>query len=99
MSRRLRLDLLVRTYPEGDRWTWRLFSGSRIVSTSGAQLFSRRNDCAHGSEEGAGLTGVEGLVYGIATKSLVGHLGTVWRHGASAATPVSAYLLDERTSP
>jgi len=51
----LRLDLIVRTYPEGDRWSWRLWSGSRIVSSSGAQLFSRRIDCARGAEVGAGL--------------------------------------------
>jgi hypothetical protein len=38
-----------------DRWTWRLWSGSRIVSTSGSQLYSRRIDCARGAEVGAGL--------------------------------------------
>jgi hypothetical protein len=67
----LRLDLIVRRYqkygldssgirfPEAvnaiDRWTWRLWSGSRIVSTSGSQLYSRRIDCARGAEVGAGL--------------------------------------------
>ena len=64
----LRLDLIVRREPvdwdtggediRGDRWTWRLWSGSRIVATSGSQRYSRRIDCARGAEVGAGLTGV-----------------------------------------
>ena len=44
--------------PPVDRWTWRLWSGSRIVSTSGSQLYSRRIDCARGAEVGAGIVGI-----------------------------------------
>jgi hypothetical protein len=64
---RLRLDLIVRTYnvPAGggnllpaDRWTWRLWAGTRIVATSGSQLYTRRIDCARGAEVGAGLIDV-----------------------------------------
>ena len=60
----LRLDLIVRTYKEGDRWTWRLWSGSRIVSSSGSQRFSRRIDAAEGAEVGAGLSGVADAIRG-----------------------------------
>lgn len=45
--------------PPVDRWTWRLWSGSRIVSTSGSQLYSRRIDCARGAEVGACVWGVQ----------------------------------------
>lgn len=69
----LRLDLIVRRYavphgpPDawGDLWTWRLWSGSRIVSSSGSQRYSRRIDCARGAEVGAGLGDVQNsLKYG-----------------------------------
>lgn len=51
----LRLDVIVKDYDEGDRWTWRLWAGSRIVASSGSQRYSRRIGCLRGAEIGAGL--------------------------------------------
>lgn len=64
---RYRIDLIVDTYPEGDRWTWQLWHGSREVATSGSQLFSRRIGCARGAETGTGFSGVETALIGKAT--------------------------------
>lgn len=90
MSARLRLDLIQRTYSEGDHWTWRLWAGSRVVSSSGRQLYSRRADCCRGAEVGGGLLRVRAAI----------------RYGLPAArmTPEGSVLvlvrvLDERTTP
>ena len=101
MSARLRLDLIVKTYPRvmedavlgyADRWSWRLWSGSRIVSTSGSQLYSRRIDCARGAEVGAGLDGV-----GVAVRT--GELADTacrWKPFEDCDV-VEVRLIDERT--
>lgn len=99
----LRLDLIVRRYmvqPHPDSsevpepytaWTWRLWSGSRIVATSGSQRYSRRLDCARGAEVGAGLCGV--------VEQLRGKNLNVYRHGhtPSNGQVVELRLIDERT--
>lgn len=103
MSARLRLDLIVRRYPPRnglvmpgehvDRWTWRLWSGSRIVATSGPQLYSRRIDCARGAEVGAGLFGVADALQGSRV------MDTAHRcDGTVETVDVEVRLIDERTA-
>lgn len=87
----LRLDLTIATYPEGARWTWSLWAGSRIVSSSGSQLFSRRVDCARGAEVGAGLEGVRDALAGRATTP-----GTLDAPAMRGGTPVVVRVCDER---
>jgi hypothetical protein len=102
VTARLRLDLIVRSEPvdwdtggediRGDRWTWRLWSGSRIVSGSGSQRYSRRIDCARGAEVGAGLDGVPYVVKQGG--------GWVYRtHRDGSVDEVEVRILDERTKP
>ena len=99
----LRLDLIVRQYPDTptgkvtvdmsgrvDRWTWRLWSGSRIVSTSGSQRYSRRIDCARGAEVGAGLCYV-------ANHLRKPEMVTAYRHGHdNSGQQIEVRILDER---
>ena len=80
----LRLTLLVRSYRRPgltpvDRWAWRLTSGSREVSSSGAQLYTRRIDCARGAEVGAGIEQVVDVLAGPPTRS--GPVGVAVRDG------------------
>lgn len=101
----LRLDLVVRSYPklnigEGedpdmtwartDRWTWRLWSGSRIVSSSGDQRFSHRIDACVGAEVGTGTVQVVNLVRGHQAPGLVGF-------AYRGDDLVAVRILDERT--
>lgn len=96
---RLRLDLIVRDYwtatKEGgpvasvDRWSWRLWAGGRIVSTSGSQLYSRRIDCARGAEVGAGL-------FDVARAIKHGHLEAGRLVFGGDFDPVTVRILDER---
>jgi hypothetical protein len=68
VSADLRLDLTIRTYKDGDKWTWTLWKGSRIVATSGSQLFSRRIDATRGAEVGTGVSGVYDALQGVKTE-------------------------------
>lgn len=96
----LRLDLIVRTYPvdwdptgevTGHRWSWRLWSGSRIVSTSGSQLYSRRIDCVRGAEVGTGVRRVLlSIRHGLQAHRLDAH---------HVLQPVTVRIVDERTTP
>jgi hypothetical protein len=90
----LRLELIVRTYPEGDRWTWRLFSGRNIVSSSDSQLFSRRVDCARGAEVGGGLSEVREALDGFRGAGPVPH--SALRHDENGWGSVPIAVLDER---
>src|SRR5688572_1698509 len=91
---RLRLDLIHRTYDEGDRYTWRLWSGSRVVSSSGPQLYSRRIDCARGAEVGTGVSGVVSAVKG----PPAGMWADRWAWEVDRCLPedVEVRLIDER---
>lgn len=88
MTRRLyRLDLILRTYDEGDRWTWRLWKGSRIVSGSASQLYSKRSACINGAESGAGLAHVA---------RAVAEEGNAMRYMQDGYDLVPVRVLDER---
>lgn len=110
MSARLRLDLIVRTYPdlhigEGEdpdmtwssvaRWTWQLWAGSRIVSSSGSQLYSRRADCVRGAEVGAGIESLGELLS--ISRGLTGVIGTCYRFTSDGSEGVRVTIFDERS--
>lgn len=78
--------------PDVDRWTWRLWSGSRIVSSSNKQLYSRRVDCVRGAEVGAGLTYVDEAVESLEA----GFRGYAYRWTERAPEDVEVRLIDER---
>lgn len=102
----LRLDLIARTYLQDggyksvDRWTWRLWSGSKIVSTSGKQLYSRRIDCARGAEVGAGVGGVV-LALKMGDGDGEGLWADRWGWHGDRALPddVAVRIIDERAKP
>lgn len=99
----LRLDIIVRREPvdwdtggediRGDRWTWRLWSGSRIVSSSGSQRYSRRIDCARGAEVGTGFHDVQNIV---AARLDPGVPAWRWTHTTDLEY-ANVRLIDERT--
>jgi hypothetical protein len=89
MSARLRLDLRRFTVDGKDRWDWRLWAGSRIVSGS-RQTYSRRIDCARGAEVGAGLA------YVVESVTETGGLQTPCALRGTERVPVRT--VDERTA-
>jgi hypothetical protein len=86
----LHLTLTIATYPEGDRWTWTLYAGRHIVSSSSGQLFSRRIDCARGAEVGAGLVDVRRALSGFKGAGDVARCAWRW------PDPVPIRVLDAR---
>lgn len=78
----LRLDLYRSDAGRG----WRLWKGSRIVSHSGSQTYSRRVDQLRGAESGAGLDGL------VASRGAI-----AWRYTEGPAVQyVTVRALDER---
>jgi hypothetical protein len=91
----LRLDIILRSYKEGDRWTWRLRSNGEIVASSGRQLYTRRIDCARGAEVGTGTHGVVEALAGRANP--VGRWSTYAEPGYRGANQaVEIGVVDER---